>query len=460
MNFGRSTFFQTAAGLFVCAGVWRYVVAPKLLPHRSISRNIDNNTSSTSSSSSSSSSNNSVTTTSSSNNILRLDSTDELQRLGDGISVALFIRGLDASGAKEAKRAKSALEDVATLLQFEHPEIRFYIIDDMSAQIPALTLMTRLGLEHSHNEPYLVVLDKFVLTEKKFILTPTEPISSGSLKTFVKSVINGTLKPTLLGQSRPIRDRNIHCRSLFEVVTDSFHEIVLDPTKDVLLESYTKRCDACKAFAPRMRMFAQLCEKYLPSLLVAEIDILENDRDITHLPEKWTPALRIFLREESKGDIKTENQGVVLKKTHKKSALLDYGNKEKEVDVEVNSKEEEEDENRQVRRRRRNSLISVSSSNPLVPVPPPTRVILPTLPDLLDFVEEASNGRLVASAELYAKAAEAEEEAMELEQVYDVVLNFMQLYKAYNTLLSDEEQEKKEKKREKKKKRRERMLKL
>ena len=66
---------------------------------------------------------------------------------------------------------------------------------------------------------------------------------------------------------------------------------------------------------------------------------------------------------------------------------------------------------------------------------------MPTLPDLLDFIEEATNGRLVASAELYAKAAEAEEEAMELEQVYDVVLNFMQLYKAYNTLLSDNEHE-------------------
>jgi hypothetical protein len=63
---------------------------------------------------------------------------------------------------------------------------------------------------------------------------------------------------------------------------------------------------------------------------------------------------------------------------------------------------------------------------------------LPTLPDVIDFVEEASNGRLIAPRALRAAAVEAEEEAEQLEHVYDAVLNFMQLYKAYSTLLNDE----------------------
>lgn len=459
MNLGRSTLLQTTAGLFVCAGVWRYIVAPKLLPHRSAPKN-DISLSGISPS---------ITNKSvgSSNTLYRLDSADELQRLGDGVSVALFVRGLEASGAEDAQRARSALEEVANMLKKEKPEIRCYVIDDASAQVPALTLMTRLGLEHSHNQPYLVVLDRFVLTERKFVMTPTEPISNSTLSAFVRSFISGRLKPTLLGQARPHRDRNPHCPSLVEVVTESFDEIVLDPSVDVLLESYTKRCDACKAFAPRMRMFAQLCEKHLPGLRIAEIDILENDRDVSHLPEKWTPAMRLFLKDdegEEKGEgekrvtlgkkesLRKASTATTIKnnkdeKKKKKSALLDYGSprvivseggRDEEKGKEVKEKEregEKEDTTSNIKRRR--SLISVSSQNN-TPAPAPTRVVLPTLPDLIDFVEEATNGRLIAPISLRAAAVEAEEEAEQLEHVYDAVLNFMQLYKAYSTLLNDE----------------------
>jgi hypothetical protein len=394
----------------------------------------------------------------------RLDSADELQRLGDGVSVALFVRGLDASGVEDAQKARSALEEVASTLMKERPEIRFYLIDDTSAQVPALTLMTRLGLEHSHNQPYLVVLDNFVKTERKFVMSPTERISNSTLNLFLRSFLTGRLKPTLLGQARPHRDRNPNCPSLVEVVTESFDELVLDPSVDVLLESYTKRCDACKAFAPRMRMFAQLCEKHLPELRVAEIDILDNDRDVTHLPEKWTPALRLFLK-SNEGDDKDAHQskkkssesssskrGLTsnsIKK--KKSALLDYGSATSENDDENEKKKkslaEESHENEVISEsnkaeKKKKSLISFSSlNNSDSPAPAPTRVVLPTLPDLIDFVEEATGGRLSAPRSLRAAAAEAEEEAEQLEHVYDAVLNFMQLYKAYSTLLSDDEAE-------------------
>jgi hypothetical protein len=467
-NFGRSTLLQTTAGLFVCAGLWRYVVAPKLLPHRSAPKNDGTiSISSLSSSSLKTSSSSSPSSSSSFNSHLlrRLDSADELQRLGDGVSVALFVRGLDASGVEDAQKARSALEEVASTLMKERPEIRFYIIDDTSAQVPALTLMTRLGLEHSHNQPYLVVLDNFVKTERKFVMSPTEPISNSTLNLFLRSFLTGRLKPTLLGQARPHRDRNPNCPSLVEVVTESFDELVLDPSVDVLLESYTKRCDACKAFAPRMRMFAQLCEKHLPELRVAEIDILDNDRDVTHLPEKWTPALRLFLKsneavdkdahqsKKKSSESSSSKRGLTSNsiKTNKKSALLDYGSATSENDDENEKKKKslaaESHENEVISEsnkaeKKKKSLISFSSlNNSDSPAPAPTRVVLPTLPDLIDFVEEATGGRLSAPRSLRAAAAEAEEEAEQLEHVYDAVLNFMQLYKAYSTLLSDDEAE-------------------
>jgi hypothetical protein len=128
-NFGRSTLLQTTAGLFVCAGLWRYVVAPKLLPHRSAPKN-DGTISISSSSSSLKTSSSSSPSSFNSHLLRRLDSADELQRLGDGVSVALFVRGLDASGVEDAQKARSALEEVASTLMKERPEIRFYLIDD------------------------------------------------------------------------------------------------------------------------------------------------------------------------------------------------------------------------------------------------------------------------------------------------------------------------------------------
>ena len=75
---------------------------------------------------------------------------------------------------------------------------------------------------------------------------------------------------------------------LFEVVTDSFDDVVLNAPMDVLLEGYSSRCDACKAFTPRLRMMAFLANKHWPTRLrVAQMNILDNDR-----PLEWMPEVR------------------------------------------------------------------------------------------------------------------------------------------------------------------------
>ena len=80
--------------------------------------------------------------------------------------------------------------------------------------------------------------------------------------------LSGAVAPTRMGQPRPPGDRSPHCAALTEVVTESFAELALDPRRDVLLECYTRRCDACKAFAPRLRMLAQLCAQRAPHELL------------------------------------------------------------------------------------------------------------------------------------------------------------------------------------------------
>lgn len=60
------------------------------------------------------------------------------------------------------------------------------------------------------------------------------------------------------------------------VVGSNFEEIVLDETKDVLIELYAPWCGHCKALEPT---YKKLAEKYKdePNLVIAKLDATAND---------------------------------------------------------------------------------------------------------------------------------------------------------------------------------------
>ncbi|KAJ1917152.1 protein disulfide-isomerase precursor [Tieghemiomyces parasiticus] len=60
------------------------------------------------------------------------------------------------------------------------------------------------------------------------------------------------------------------------IVADEFEKIVMDPSKDVLIEFYAPWCGHCKKLAP---VWEELGEKYAdhPSIVVAKLDGTEND---------------------------------------------------------------------------------------------------------------------------------------------------------------------------------------
>jgi len=61
------------------------------------------------------------------------------------------------------------------------------------------------------------------------------------------------------------------------VVAKNFNEIVLDPTKDVLLESYAPWCGHCKKLEPIYQELGNKLKKFSNTLTIAKVDATANE---------------------------------------------------------------------------------------------------------------------------------------------------------------------------------------
>ena len=320
----------------------------------------------------------------------RLDSDAALAALlAEPRALVLVSRGFAPAAAAAAL---AALQGALAALGPAAPPA--YVVDGDSAQVPALTFTETLGLANA--DPYVVVLEDFKRTRRKYLLQERGVPSASATAALCARVAAGAQRPALLGQPRPPRDASPTCPALVEVVSDSFEELVLAPRAPVLLLVHRRSCDACKAFAPRYRMLAQLAAQHLPALRVAALDAGDNDLDFDHVPESWTPVLRFFpaLQQGAQGAAEGAARGAPPP-PRKPSVLLDT---------------------------RVDGLA--------------TKIHLPTLPQVLEFLAEHSGGALQLTPALRQAAGEMEEEAASLELAYDQVLQYVQLWKAHSEVVA------------------------
>jgi len=282
-------------------------------------------------------------------------------------ALVLVTRGYPTAASSAAL---GAFESALAALGREAP--RAYLVDGSSEQVSALTFLETLGL--SSADPYVVIVEDFKRTRRKYLMAGAGVPGALAIEKFVRRQGAGGVPPALLGQVRPANDTDPAFPALTRVVSSSFSDLVLDPSTPTLLLVHRRTCDACKAFAPRYRMLAQLAAHHLPSLRVACIDAGDNDIDFEHVPESWTPVLRFFPACSAGG-----------------SVLLD---------TRVGGQE--------------------------------NKIHLPTLPDLLKFIAQHSSGAVPAlSPALLEEAVALEEEAAALEAAFDNLLNYLQLWKAF-----------------------------
>jgi len=98
------------------------------------------------------------------------------------------------------------------------------------------------------------------------------PITVESILAFVADWENGRLRPHLKSEEIPTEQKE----AVFTLVGKAFNDIVMDPTKDVLVEFYAPWCGHCKKIAPIYEELAQKL-KHNTNLIIAKMDATANE---------------------------------------------------------------------------------------------------------------------------------------------------------------------------------------
>ncbi|KAH9574201.1 hypothetical protein CY35_01G044200 [Sphagnum magellanicum] len=111
--------------------------------------------------------------------------------------------------------------------------------------------------------------------------------SLDSIKVFGKKFLTGDL-PCYL-KSEPIPHKNDGDVKI--VVSNSFDDIVLDETKDVLLEVYAPWCGHCKKLEPEYNRLGEVLRN-IPSIVIAKMDRTKNEHALVQI--KGFPTILFF----------------------------------------------------------------------------------------------------------------------------------------------------------------------
>ncbi|KAK4648453.1 protein disulfide-isomerase precursor [Podospora pseudopauciseta] len=110
---------------------------------------------------------------------------------------------------------------------------------------------------------------------QKFPFDQEKEITLEAIKTFVDDFVAGKVEPSI--KSEPIPEKQEGPVTV--VVAKSYNDIVLDDTKDVLIEFYAPWCGHCKSLAPKYDELASLYAKseFKDKVVIAKVDATAND---------------------------------------------------------------------------------------------------------------------------------------------------------------------------------------
>lgn len=97
-----------------------------------------------------------------------------------------------------------------------------------------------------------------------------------TLSAFVKSYVDGTMKPNFKSEPIPEAAKQ-KADNIKTIVHDNFEQVVLDKSKDVFLEVYAPWCGACKRIAPELEKLAEAYAPHQDKVLIAKMDGIAND---------------------------------------------------------------------------------------------------------------------------------------------------------------------------------------
>ncbi len=113
-----------------------------------------------------------------------------------------------------------------------------------------------------------------VAKNQKFPYDQDKEITFEAIKAFVDDFVAGKVEPSI--KSEPIPETQ---GPVTVVVAKNYNDIVLDDTKDVLIEFYAPWCGHCKALAPKYEELGTLYaeSEFKDKVVIAKVDATAND---------------------------------------------------------------------------------------------------------------------------------------------------------------------------------------
>jgi protein disulfide-isomerase A1 len=160
-----------------------------------------------------------------------------------------------------------------------------------------------------------------------------------NIKSFLEDAFAGKLQPTLKSETPEAADTE---GAVTVVKGKSFQELVLDNTKDVLMEFYAPWCGHCKALAPEYEKLGESL-KGNDNIVVGKMDSTANEIDVAGVEVKGFPTL-YFFKGNSKGSPMKYEGGRTFEDMAEyiqKNAFNEVG----EIDTAEDDEDDEDDEN-------------------------------------------------------------------------------------------------------------------
>jgi protein disulfide-isomerase A1 len=175
-------------------------------------------------------------------------------------------------------------------------------------------------------------------SRKNFVFKEDQAVTADNFRTFVDGVLKGTIAPTV--KSEPVPADN--SGPVTTIVGTTFDQIVMDNTKDVLVEFYAPWCGHCKSLAPKFEELGKLF-KDDATAVIAKVDATAND---TPADIQGFPTLILYPAGDKQNPVNYEGE-----RTVKAMAAWFNANgkangrpiKSAEVETEAEAEEEEEE---------------------------------------------------------------------------------------------------------------------
>ena len=183
----------------------------------------------------------------------------------DYMSAGIPLAYIFSETAEERKELSEALKPVA---QAQRGVINFATIDAKSFGAHTSNLNLK-----ADKFPAFAVQD--TVKNQKFPFDQDKEITAKTIKAFVDDYVAGKIEPSIKSQPIPETQEG----PVTVVVAKNYNDIVLDKTKDVLIEFYAPWCGHCKALAPKYEDLASRYGKseFKDKVVIAKVDATEND---------------------------------------------------------------------------------------------------------------------------------------------------------------------------------------